>query len=300
MGFLDADGKEIPGFKVWGQWVRNENAGIPRLMDDERLIEDAIRYQNTFYIFDSLSSFTDGEDENDNPRMAVHMRRAKRLARMSAGVLILHHTPKSGKTEWRGATAIIDQSDHAIAINCTKSGSSCLIKLSDIRFRACEPWKAQYRVFFDQTWPDGWLGLHIHYKTLDSGLKDDKKRGDDTGETDTAGEVSFERPDAEILTQAAGYIAEHYRINGEPLNQTQLSEMCGVTAKRDRTRLFCRNGRQQHWQCTAGTKNSLLYYPPNVTIPSAQDIKTAKEEQRRTREAERKRSKRGAEASVLT
>lgn len=292
IGLVDADGKEIPGFKIWGGWVTDENLSVPSLMDDERLIEDAIRYPNTFYIFDALSSFTNGEDENKNPEMAVHMRRAKRLSRMSAGVLILHHTPKSGKADWRGAMSIIDQSDHALMMERAK-GNGNFVDISDIRFRACEPWEARLRVIFDQVHPDGRTGLYIHYNTIDSGVKGDKSPRDDSAAAVTPDEVNFERSDDEIRTQAAALIAENSAAGREPLNQTQLANMCGISNQRQKTHLFSKTGSEKYWQCVSGPRSSLLYYPPGETIPSVKEMAESKAARQRAKDRERKSKKAG-------
>jgi hypothetical protein len=309
IGLIDADNREIPGFKIWGGWLADSNLAPAKVMNDPRLIEDATLNPNTFYIFDALSSFIQSADENDNPEMANYMRMARELARKSAGVLILHHTPKNGRAEWRGAMAIIDQSDHAIAMERAGTGRGStrkrlpgnIVDMSEIRFRACSSWANRLEVFFDTSTPDGRTGpsgIHIRYTTIKSGLpinKDSNVRFGD-GSEDAGGELpDFAPTDGEIVAKAAAFIKETWTRNGQPVTQTQLKQVCGLSSARVATRCFS-GGRTDMWQCVAAGR-SLLYYPPGVKVPTAKEQAAAKVAARRAAESERKKGVRKAVAA---
>ena len=299
IGLLDADGNEIPGFKIWGGWISEENLSIAALMDEARLEEDARRNPTTFYVFDALSSFTAGADENANPEMAEHMRRAKRLARMSAGVLILHHTPKSGKAGWRGAMSIIDQSDHALTMERVP-GSKGMVEIQDERFRACEPWKARWKVTFDTVYPDGRIGLYIRCRTVQSGVKGDQNPKDvDQDWVDAVkSDVDAELTDEEILTAAAAFIKTTREAGGDAPNQNQIAAAVGIQGGRDKNRLLCAAGRQKYWQCAAGPRGSILFYMPNEHVPTPGELEEAREEKKRKQATERKKRSREKSEAV--
>ncbi len=293
IGLLDADGKEIPGFKIWGGWVMDENLAVPRVMDDARLLEDAYRYPNTYYMFDSLSSFCNGDDENDNPAMAIHMREAKKLARMSAGVLILHHTPKDARTKWRGAMSIIDQSDHSLFFEKDSvTGGQVTIDVSDIRVRACQKWSAKWRVVFEPMMPDGRIGLHIRYDVLRSGVKGDKTPADELGSGQLI-DVDFTPTEEQLLVKAAAFVKSAWDAGNDALNQSKLAGMLGIAKGREQTRLLCAVGREKYWQCMdGGTRGSLLFYPPGVPVPTQDELVEAKlrknaERSKRARDAKK-------------
>ena len=309
IGLVDADNEEIPGFKIWGGWLADSNMAPAKVMNDPRLIEDATLNPNTFYIFDALSSFIESADENDNPEMANYMRMARELARMSAGVLILHHTPKNGRAEWRGAMAIIDQSDHAIAMERAGTGRGSsrkrlpgnIVDMSEIRFRACSSWENRLEVFFDTSTPQGRTGpsgIHIRYTTIKSGLpinKDSNVRFGD-GSEDAGGELpDFAPTDGEIVAKAAAFIKETWTRDGQPVTQTQLKQLCGLSSARVATRCFS-GERTDKWQCIAAGR-SLLYYPQGVKVPTAKEQAAAKAAARRAAESERKKTVRKALAA---
>ncbi|MGA9999228.1 MAG: AAA family ATPase [Candidatus Acidiferrales bacterium] len=293
MGLVDADGKEIPGFHIWGGWPGAEFEP-PELMDDPRLIEDATRHPETFYFFDSLSGFIQGQDENDNPKMHGFMSRATKLSRLCAGVQILHHTPKKGKEYWRGAASIIDKSDHAAYMEKKSDGT---VEMGAIRFRACGEWKNRLRVNFSQAFPDGRLGLYIAYSTEKSGIASGSPGvllGDAEGTTDAEAEIDFTKSDADLIAQAKGHIEEAHR-DGQVLNQSQLASLLGIDSAKVKARVLCATSRKspRPWQARAGTRgNSLDFYPEGARVPTAADKAAEKTEKRRSKEAQRIRTKR--------
>jgi hypothetical protein len=319
LGLVDADGREIPGFHIWGGWPSAEFPP-PDEMDDPRLIEDAKRHPETFYFFDSLSSFTGGAEENDNPEMVKHMNKVKALARMCAGTLVQHHTDKDGKKEWRGAGAIIDQSDHAMYLKRPDKKNG-LVMMGEIRFRACQEWNNKLRVNFSNTFPDGRIGLHISYSTLDSGIRPGAlgaaTGAGATGEpvpigelvSDSDAEVDLTKGDDALIEKAERFIQQTWD-EGREINQTQLKDMLGVTSGTVKARVLCATGRP--WQTRPGLRsNALCYYPLGVSIPTPEEQEAAKDakaeakaaakaeakkkvkdEERRIKDAERKRKKR--------
>ena len=299
LGLVGADGREIPGFHIWGSWPSAEFPP-PEEMDDPRLIEDAKRHPETFYFFDSLSSFTGGAEENDNPEMVKHMNKVKALARMCAGTLVQHHTDKDGKKEWRGAGAIIDQSDHAMYLKRPDKKNG-LITMGEIRFRACQEWNNKLRVNFSNTFPDGRIGLHISYSTLDSGIRPGAlgaaTGAGATGEPVSIGElvsesdaeVDLTKGDDALIQQAVGFIQQAWD-EGREVNQTQLSNMLGIASSKIKARVLCTTGRP--WQTRPGLRGTLYFYPIGVTIPTPEQqeaVKDAKAAAKAAAKAEAKR-----------
>src|SRR5439155_7742440 len=128
----------------WGDWAQ-EPVPAP---DDVRLLEFAAR--GGYIIFDSLQQWLEGENENDTTAMVRLMNKFKRLARIGAGVLLLHHNNKddrkTGKSSFRGSTAIVAVADMAIAITKTDDDT---LQLRAERFRMCAPWEMDFKVNFD-------------------------------------------------------------------------------------------------------------------------------------------------------
>jgi hypothetical protein len=89
-----------------------------------------------------------GMSENDNSAMTLLMRKFRRLARLGAGVLVLHHRPKNGEAAYRGGTGIPANTDMAISADKTDEG---IVELREIRFRGCAKWEIDFRVHFSET-----------------------------------------------------------------------------------------------------------------------------------------------------
>jgi Bifunctional DNA primase/polymerase, N-terminal/AAA domain len=298
IGLIDADGKEVPGFRIWGGWP-GAVFDPPAVMNDPRLIEDAKRHTETFYIFDSLSGFIQGEDENDNPTMHKYMSMATALSRLCMGVLILHHTPKRGKELWRGAASIIDKSDHALYMEKKPNGTAVM---GAIRFRACAEWENHLKVNFSPTFPDGRLGLYISYATLKSGVSPTSagaspSEAENAGDraSDAAYEVDLGKSDAELIAEAEKHIREA-RQNGEALNQGTLAQLLGIESAKVKTRVLCANSPRnpRPWQVKPHGK-SILFYILGEKVPSADERAAEKAEKKRTKDAERVKTKRAAQ-----
>jgi 5S rRNA maturation endonuclease (ribonuclease M5) len=129
----------------WGDWLPD---GTPNL-DDPRLAEFA--RSGGFIIFDSLQQwFESGMSENDPVAMTLLMRKFRRLARLGAGVLVLHHAPKYGDVKYRGTTSIPNNTEQAIGIQKTDDGGG--VELREIRFRGCPKWEIDAKVTFGETY----------------------------------------------------------------------------------------------------------------------------------------------------
>jgi hypothetical protein len=133
----------------WGDWLPD---GTPNL-DDPRLAEFAA--SGGFLVFDSFQQWMEsGMSENDNGAMTELMRKFRRLARLGAGVLVLHHAPKYGEAGYRGGTSIPNNTEMAIGISKTDEG---VVQLREIRFRGCAKWEIDIKVHF---------GEHYTYEVL--------------------------------------------------------------------------------------------------------------------------------------
>jgi len=258
---LMENGVCLPGFHIWGDWfdAKIENPEPPISMTDPRLIEDALRHPETFYIFDGLSSFSNGADENNNPEMTIVMQGAKKLARKCAGVLILHHTNRANKDGWRGAMAIVDASDHALFVN--KDGRDVL-HLGAIRFRACAKWFADLEIEFLNRWPDGRIGEFYNLKTHNSGVKGaNKPKGLEDWEKQ---KLAAGRAEVESIQRAKELIEDNYAA-GKVLTKNQLGTMLGIGARLQAELLTGADGRP--WLCQPGSNRSVLFYPVSARQP---------------------------------
>jgi len=66
-----------------------------------------------------------GKNENDSQDMAYIMSRLKELRDEGYTIVLLHHTPKANDRIYKGSTAIIDLSDHVLALHkVRKKGTS--------------------------------------------------------------------------------------------------------------------------------------------------------------------------------
>jgi len=124
----------------WGDWL--ERNPTPSL-DDPRLDEFAAREKGVI-IFDSLTDWLQGINENDASEMTPIMYRFRQLARLGAGVIVLHHNNKYGDVA-RGSTAIPAGTDMSVKV--TKTGDG-VIQLREDRFRACGTWEMDIRIDF--------------------------------------------------------------------------------------------------------------------------------------------------------
>ena len=125
----------------WGDWT--EGAETPNL-DDPRIEEFAVREKGVI-VFDSLTDWLEGESENDPSKMTEISRKLRRLARLGAGVIVLHHDNKNG-VGYRGSTAIPAGSD--MAIKMEKNEATGVVQVRTERFRMTAAWEIDFRVDF--------------------------------------------------------------------------------------------------------------------------------------------------------
>jgi len=241
MGLLN-----LENFYIWGDWDIDNPP--PESFDDPRLIECASR-DNALFIFDSLSSLLDGVNESDPGEMSPVMNKLRRLARIGAGVIILHHEAKHSPGS-RGTTSIPAGTDMAFIV--TKKGDK--ITISPDRYRH----GAEYTMQFEMDW--GGLSGVYSYKVIDNGLAAKPEQPMVLSHRD-AEKISQDRNDFEITERAKKAVFDNWK-QGTPLNQRRLAELIGVTSNSARTRLL--NGHPDRpWKCiTSASKNvGILYYP---------------------------------------
>ena len=224
-------GMSIPdnAVRYWGDWL--EKTDTPSL-DDPRLAEFALR-EKSVIIFDSLQDWLEGANENDVSQMADVMRKFRRLARLGAGVILLHHADKY-RSGYRGTTAIPASTDMALKAQKTDDG---ILEIREERFRMCSSWEMDLKFHF---------GEEYTYQVLRDESPDTRKKAETAGE----------------LEQVAGVLATHHEANGgKPMNQTQLVTMLktlGVSKARA-LEMIAKGVREKKWTPKTGTKNAVLY-----------------------------------------
>ena len=129
--------------RYWGDWI--EGTETPNL-DDPRLAEFAVREKGVI-IFDSLTDWLEGESENDPSKMTEVSRKFRRLARLGAGVIVLHHDNKNG-AGYRGSTAIPAGSD--MAVKMAKNEVTGVVEIRTERFRMCAAWEMDIKFSFGE------------------------------------------------------------------------------------------------------------------------------------------------------
>ena len=224
----------LPDFSVryWGDWI--EGAETPNL-DDPRLAEFAIREKGVI-IFDSLTDWLDGANENDPSAMTDIMRKFRRLARLGAGVVLLHHADKY-RSGYRGSTAIPAGVDMAMKAAKTEDG---VLQIREEKFRMCKSWE------MDVTF--GFKGQYTYQVVRDQGSDERRK-------TETADEVEIVR----------GVLSTFHENNhGAGFNKTKLVAAIrehGITKPRV-LEILAAGVKNKHWRFdTAKDKtHSMLYF----------------------------------------
>ena len=138
-------------FLYWGDDDKNETPDV----NDSRL-EEWVKATKGVILFDSLQDWYGDAKEIDNSAMVKLMHGFRRLARLGAGVIILHHTSKEGTVEdmledmrkfYRGGTGIVSIPD--MAIGMAKEMDTGLLHLGEIRFRMSPEWRLMAKVDWD-------------------------------------------------------------------------------------------------------------------------------------------------------
>lgn len=240
---LNFDNDENSTFQILGEWLDLEPI---KFFDDPRLIEAAKR-ERAFFIFDSLSQFIGAASENDNSEMTVELNKAKKLARISEGVLFLHHDDK-GASGWRGCTAIIAVPD--MCFNLTR-GDANLVKFGELRFRPCESYEIAVQVEFASGY---------RYQVVDSTL----------GAENRASKVRSRRNnDAAMIEKARIAIENNAKAGNPPLSQNKLMQLTGIKGGVERDRILCASTAEEPrpWNLEVGSR-SLVFTP--LTEPASE------------------------------
>jgi hypothetical protein len=104
----------------WGLWNTDENGDPlePPLPEADFLKEAVRSMKNPVIVFDTLASFTNG-DENDNTVMGATFKRFRYLTNLGATVLVIHHVGKNGSSDYRGASAMEGAVDAGVRVEGT-------------------------------------------------------------------------------------------------------------------------------------------------------------------------------------
>jgi AAA domain len=243
----------LPNFRVWGDW--REDEAPPVAFDDPRLIECAKR-DKPFFVFDSLSSFLNGADENSTGEMMEIMAKARALARMCAGVAILHHTPKNGPASARGNSAIAASTDMAFIVQKSERN----VTLSEDRFRPC----GNYTMGFSMDFGD-MTGIYTPTLTKDtttsmpeapvSRLEELKEK--DRIATEAATEQHYRNKAVEVIQKAYD--------RGEAIySRSVLCGLLGLSPNSAFAKRFLNGKEDNPWTCVQNSR-SLAFLPKGIT-----------------------------------
>jgi AAA domain/Primase C terminal 1 (PriCT-1)/Bifunctional DNA primase/polymerase, N-terminal len=251
----------LPNFRVWGDWREDEAPLVS--FDDPRLIECAKR-DKPFFVFDSLSSFLNGADENSAGEMMVIMKKAYALARMCAGVGILHHTPKNGPPSARGVGAIAATTDMSFIVQ--KSDRN--VTLSEDRFRPC----GNYTMGFSMDFGD-MTGVYTATLTKDtttsmpeapvSRLEELKEK--DRLATEAANEQHYKEKAVQVI-QAA------YADGQAVCSRSVLCGLIGLSPDSAFAKRLLTGKDENPWTCVQNNR-SLMFLPKGITEVPAKRVR---------------------------
>jgi hypothetical protein len=150
----------------------------------------------TFVVIDSLNSTTPGADENSNSDMAPIMLGLQGVARdTGAAIVVLHHvSDKAMASAYRGASAIKDEADFAIALH----GAPDRLKLTWQKFRTGRAPEPHHLALVDD---DG--RVHFEPRQLDPVKTEPKLPDVQAAIISHVGDGEWSVPDAEAI------VAEH-------------------------------------------------------------------------------------------
>ncbi|HXA76011.1 MAG TPA: AAA family ATPase [Candidatus Acidoferrales bacterium] len=218
--------------RYWGDWI--DGMETPNL-DDPRLAEFAVREQGVI-IFDSLTDWLEGVSENDPSKMTEVARKFRRLARLGAGVIVLHHDNKNG-VGYRGTTAIPAGSDMAIKLD--KDELTKIVQIRTERFRMCDAWEIDIQYDFKA---EPWTCTV---------LKDNQS-------TDSYKEkIADENETIRVI------LADHHERNkGAGISQAQLQSLLAAQeiSKRRSPALLAAGTKSGQWRTEIGSRNAVLYF----------------------------------------
>jgi AAA domain len=243
LGFVEGENGNV--FRVLGEWQDEPQAIL--FFDDPRLFE-AARRERAFFIFDSLSQFIGAANENDNSEMTIELNKAKALARISEGVLILHHDDK-GQSGWRGCTAIMAVPDMCFNLSRDTSGGN-RVTFSDIRFRPTGSYSITAQVSFGND-ANG-FDKRYSYTVVDSTL----------GASERITRKGIQKAqDHAVIEQARQLIEDNAREGKKPMSQRKLAKLLGIaTNARDRLLVASTENDPRPWKLVNGNV-SLEFHP---------------------------------------
>jgi len=218
--------------RYWGDWLEGQET--PNL-DDPRLAEFAIREKGVI-IFDSLTDWLAGANENDPSAMTDIMRKFRRLARLGAGVILLHHADKY-RSGYRGTTAIPAGADMAMKAQKTEDG---VLQIREEKFRMCASWEMDVTFHFKGQYT---------YQVLRDESPDARKRTESATDTDMVHEV---------------LATFHEKNQGAGMSQTQLVnalQAYGVSKAKAREMLAAGvRAKDKPWTFESGSRNAMVYH----------------------------------------
>ena len=207
-------------------WHISNNPMPPRL--DSKTWDIYKRLPPGLIIFDTLRA---GHllDENNSKDMALIVARLKELREIGFTILLLHHTPKGNEGIYKGSTAILDLTDHVLALEILKETDDDVEFDPDKSYRFSTRIKTRYEPY-------------SIYLTFNPEIKGFELAKD---------------PDMEKMRA----IQELIQDSKESMKQKDLKERIkdelGYT-ERDIRRLL-KKGIDTFWKTSTGEKNSILY-----------------------------------------
>jgi DUF971 family protein len=251
----------LPNFRVWGDWREDEAPLVS--FDDPRLIECAKR-DKPFFVFDSLSSFLNGADENSAGEMMVIMKKAYALARMCAGVGILHHTPKNGPPSARGVGAIAATTDMSFIVQKSERN----VTLTEDRFRPC----GNYTMGFSMDFGD-MSGIYTATLTKDTTTsmpeapvsRLEELREKDRLATEAATEQHYKEKAVQVI-QAA------YAEGQAVCSRSVLCGLIGLSPDSAFAKRLLTGKDENPWTCVQNNR-SLMFLPKGITEVPAKRLR---------------------------
>lgn len=186
-------------------------------------------------VFDTLRASFLG-DENNSQDIAIIVDRLKQLRDRGFSVLLLHHTPKSNDSIYKGSTAILDLVDHALCLEPVKDDDEPVDFDPERTYRFGVKIKTRFEPH------------HIFLKF----------------NPETKGFELAKDPDTEFMETMGDILAEA----GKALNQTEFSmavrESMGLP--KSKTEKLIKRGVGVFWEeMKAAGKKSLLYTPKPIS-----------------------------------
>jgi 5S rRNA maturation endonuclease (ribonuclease M5) len=229
--------------KVWPLWSDRE---APLFPSDDYL---ELARERPLIIFDSLIRFySKGVDENKSTDISQIMSFLRSLIKEGATVLVLHHTGKADKSEYRGSSDILGGVDMAYTIK--KSEGLYVLNLKCIKSRFQMEKDIPVEIVSDD----------VSLRFEDATLRIVQAK---------------EKEELETMEAIRGVIQEFQDQHDKPPNQSELialvNEKLGIS-KHD-TRPLLIKGKDTFWKSEGGGIGKPIFYKTfETTFPPFQDI----------------------------